>query len=63
MKFKIELVDRTVIYANDICISGALQTLGIWDAGQCIDSIDLSHIRFIWVLDPIDPVGNILIYL
>lgn len=63
MKFKIELLDKTIIYANDICVSGALQILGIWGLGEEIDSIDLSDIRYIWVLNRYDPVGNILIYL
>lgn len=63
MKFKIELLDKTIIYANNICISVALQSLGIWGLGQEIDSFDLSDVRYIWALNNDDPASNILICL
>ena len=52
MKFKIVMMDGTVIYANDICMTGPLHRLGIWTDELEIDSMDLSDIRYIWVLDP-----------
>lgn len=64
MKFKIEMKDGTVIYANDICIHGGIsQELDVWNAGYAIDHFDLSNILCIWVLFSDSPFDNILIYL
>lgn len=60
MRFKIERRDGTIIYANDICMTGGfLQSVGIWANDEEIDRMNLSDILWIWVLDP---VHDILIF-
>lgn len=59
MKFKINLMDGTVIYANDICIYRPFcRRVGIWANGEEIDSIDTDRVHDIWLLFPV----GILIY-
>lgn len=53
MKFKIEMRDGTVIYANDICIYGLSGIVTIWAGGEEIDSRKLEDVRWIWLLDPV----------
>lgn len=59
MKFKIEMRDGTVIYANDICIYGLCGRVGVWTGSEEIDSLELEDVYWIWLLDP---VCNICIY-
>lgn len=59
MKFKIEMRDGTVIYANDICIYGITAKVSIWADSKEIDCICLVDVRWIWLLDP---VCNICIF-
>lgn len=61
MKFKIVLMERTVIYANDICIfAEGGRKVTIWADLHMIDSIDLGLVHSIWVLDR---VRDICIYI
>lgn len=61
MRFKIDRRDGTIIYANDICISGGiLQKVGIWTAAAEIDSMSLDDVSLIWALFP--DHNTILIY-
>lgn len=59
MKFKIEMRDGTVIYANDICIYRISGKVTVWAGCEEIDSLDLKDVYWIWLLDP---VLNICIY-
>ena len=55
MRFKIERRDGTVIYANDICINNSLCApwIGIWADDEEIDTVNLSDIDSVWLLDPV----------